>query len=108
MIYELRIYTVVPNRMPNLLKRFREHTLPLWEKHGIRPVGFFTTIVGPSNNRLTYLLAWESMAERDQKYEAFMADPVWIAAKAASEADGPINANIENQFLLPTDFSKMQ
>jgi hypothetical protein len=50
-------------------------TLPLWEKHGLRPVGFFTTVVGESSNDLTYLLAWESMAERDAKWAAFQADP---------------------------------
>lgn len=108
MIYELRIYTTIPNRMPNLLKRFKEHTLPLWDKHGIKQVGFWTTLVGPNNNDLTYLLEWASLDERETRFNAFMADPVWIAAKTASEADGPINAQIASSFLMPTAFSKLQ
>jgi hypothetical protein len=75
MIYEQRIYRALPGRLPRLLQRFEADTLPLWEKHGLRPVGFFTTLVGESSNDLTYLLAWESMAERETKWGAFQADP---------------------------------
>ena len=71
MIHELRIYHCVPGRLPDLNKRFETITLKLWEKHGIRPVGFWTTVIGESNNDLTYLLAWESLAEREKKWAAF-------------------------------------
>ena len=71
MIYELRIYRCLPNRMPALLKRFETSTLRIWEKHGIRQAGFWTTVIGESNQELTYLLAWESLAEREQKWAAF-------------------------------------
>ena len=90
MIYELRVYHCLPNRMPALLKRFENHTLRMWEKHGIRQAGFWTTMIGESNHELTYLLAWESLAEREQKWAAFLSDPEWIAARADSEKDGPI------------------
>jgi hypothetical protein len=53
MIYELRIYHAVPGRLPALLSRFQDHTLPLWEKHGIRQAGFWTTVVGKSHLQLT-------------------------------------------------------
>ena len=46
MIYELRIYTCLPGRLPALHKRFESATLKLWDKHGIRPVGFWTTVIG--------------------------------------------------------------
>lgn len=105
MIYELRIYTCLPGRLPKLLKRFSDHTLGLWERHGIRQAGFWTTAIGPSNNDLTYMLAWESMAEREQKWATFMADPDWIAARNDSESDGPIIANVASSFLTPTAFS---
>ena len=65
MIYEMRVYRCVPGRLPELLKRFETTTLKLWEKHGIRPAGFFTTLVGISNQELTYFLARDSMAERE-------------------------------------------
>ncbi len=108
MIYELRIYRTLPGRMPALLKRFESATLALFEKHGIRQAGFWTTLVGESNNDLYYLLAWESMGEREERWNAFAADPEWIAARIASEADGPIIANISSQFLQPTAFSSVR
>jgi hypothetical protein len=83
-IYELRIYRCVPNRLPALLKRFETNTLRIWEKHGIRQAGFWTTVIGESNQELTYLLAWESLAEREKKWAAFQTDPEWIAARDAS------------------------
>ena len=79
MIHELRVYRCVPGRLPALLKRFDTVTLKLWERHGIRQAGFWTTVVGESSNDLHYLLAWESLAEREQKWAAFQADPEWIA-----------------------------
>ena len=108
MIYELRIYRTLPGRLPNLLARFQNHTLRIWEKHGIRQAGFWTTLVGESNNELTYLLAWESLAERETKWAAFMADPEWHAIRGESEKDGPIVAILSNQILAPTAFSAVK
>ncbi|MBK1659227.1 NIPSNAP family protein [Paracraurococcus ruber] len=108
MIHELRIYHCLPNRLPALNKRFETTTLKMWEKYGIRQAGFWTTLVGPSNQILYYLLAWESLAEREQKWNAFAADPDWLAARAASEADGPILERVENMFLQPTAYSAVK
>jgi hypothetical protein len=106
MIYELRIYRCLPGRLPALLKRFENDTLRLWDKHGIQQAGFWTTVIGESNNDLTYMIRWDSMADRETKWAAFGSDPEWIAARNQSEADGPILANIVSQFLAPTKFSK--
>jgi hypothetical protein len=108
MIHELRIYRTLPGRLPNLLARFQNHTLRIWEKHGIRQAGFWTTMIGESNNELTYLLAWESLAERETKWAAFMADPEWLAARNESEKDGPIVATLSSQILAPTAFSSVK
>ena len=105
MIYELRVYHCVPGRLPALLKRFETITLPIWERHGIRQAGFWTVGIGDSNQDLYYLVAWESMAERDRKWAAFQADPEWIEKRAETEKDGAIVASITNQILLPTSFS---
>jgi len=107
-IYELRIYTAVPGRLPDILKRFDTVTLGLWQKHGIRQAGFWTTLAGPSNQDLTYLIEWESLAERDIRWTAFQSDPVWLAARIESEKNGPIVANIANSFLQPTTFSSVR
>lgn len=108
MIHELRVYRCVPGRLPALLKRFESATLAIWERHGIRQAGFWTTLIGESNQDLTYLLAWDSLAERERIWTAFMADPEWIAARTASEADGAIVQNITSQLLAPTAFSSVR
>jgi hypothetical protein len=108
MIYESRVYRCVPGRLPALLKRFETITLKLWEKHGIRQAGFFTTLIGESNQELTYFLAWDSLAEREKKWGAFQSDPDWIAARAQTEADGQIVGNIVSQLLVPTGFSSVK
>ena len=105
MIYELRVYRCLPGRLPALLKRFETVTLKIWEKHGIKQAGFFTTLIGESNQELTYMLAWESLADRERKWTAFQADPEWISARARSEEDGQIVGNIVSQLLVPTAFS---
>jgi hypothetical protein len=94
--------------LPALLKRFDTITLKLWEKHGIKQAGFFTTLVGESHQELTYLLAWESLADREKKWTAFQSDPDWIAARAKTEEDGQIVSNIVNQLLVPTAFSSVK
>jgi len=106
MIYELRVYRCLPGRLPALIKRFENATLALWDKHGIEQAGFWTTVIGESNNDLTYMIRWASMADRETRWAAFTSDPDWIAAKDASEADGPILANVTSQFLAPTKFSR--
>lgn len=108
-IYELRVYRCMPGRMPALLKRFETQTLKLWAKHGIKQAGFFTTLIGESSVDLTYLLEWDSLADRETKWAAFQADPEWIATRSASEQDGgQIVANMSSQILKPTSFSSVK
>lgn len=108
MIYELRIYHSMPGRLPALLSRFQNHTLRIWEKHGIRQAGFWTTLIGESNQQLTYILAWDSMAEREERWSAFLADPEWIAISTETEKDGQLVQNISNELLAPTAFSSVK
>lgn len=108
MIYEMRVYRCVPGKLPALLKRFETITLELWKKHGIRQAGFWTTMVGESNQELTYLIAWESLDERQKKWGAFQSDPEWISKRDETERNGAIVANIVNQFLVPTSFSSVK
>ena len=108
MLYELRIYECVPGKLPDLNKRFDTITLKLWEKHGIKQAGFWTTVIGESNQTLYYMLAWNSLAEREQKWNAFQVDPEWIAKRAETEKDGAIVARVENQILVPTAFSSVK
>lgn len=109
MIYEMRVYSCVPGGLPALLQRFEDTTLRIWERVGLRPLGFFTTLVGPSNHDLTYLLAWESLAERERLWNVFASDPEWLAARAEHQrVHGEVVANIASSFLAPTAFSKLR
>jgi len=108
MIYEMRVYRCLPGRLPALLERFETITLKIWEKHGIKQAGFFTTVVGESNQDLNYFLAWESLADREKKWTAFQSDPEWIAKRAETEKDGQIVLTIVNQLLQPTAFSSVK
>jgi hypothetical protein len=108
MIYEMRVYRCVPGTLPALLNRFANITLKIWERHGIKQAGFFTTLIGESNQELTYFLAWESLADRETKWNAFAADPEWHAKRAETEKDGPIVANVLVQMLTPTAFSSVK
>jgi hypothetical protein len=107
-MYELRIYHCMPGRLPDLNKRFETITLKIWEKHGIRQVGFWTVLVGDSNLDLYYILEWKDMAERERLWNTFMADPEWQEKRAETEKNGPIVAKITNLFLSPTQYSRIK
>ncbi|WP_235548383.1 NIPSNAP family protein [Noviherbaspirillum sp. Root189] len=82
--------------------------LGFWKKYGIRPLGFWTTLIGASNQTLTYMLEWESLAERETKWNAFASDPEWLAKRAETEAERIIVERIENCILTPTAYSPMR
>ena len=98
----------MPGRLPALLNRFANITLKIWERHGIKQAGFWTTVVGESNQDLFYMLAWESLADREKKWNAFQADPEWQTKRAETEKDGAIVANVSSQFIAPTAFSSVK
>ena len=108
MIYELRVYTAMPGRLPDVLARFRDHTVEIWNGLGIRQLGYWTTAIGPDSNALTYMLVWDSMADREAKWGKFVTDSEWVRARTASEASGPIVAKMDSSFLTPTSFSPLK
>jgi hypothetical protein len=75
MIYELRIYRCVPGRQSALLSRFKNGTLRIWERHGIRQAAFWTTLIGKSSQEITYMLAWNSLAECEKHCALFLPIP---------------------------------
>jgi hypothetical protein len=107
-VYELRTYTVIPGRMPAMLARFRDHTTRLFEKHGIRNIGYWTPQGPEAETKLVYLLAHDSKETADKNWQAFRDDPEWKVAKDNSEKDGKIVEKAESLFLSPTDFSKLK
>lgn len=108
MIYELRIYTANTGKMGALQARFRDHTTALFEKHGIKNVGYWTNTIGGRSDELWYMLGFEDLAQRQAAWAAFGADPDWQKARADSEKDGPLVHHIENRIMNPTDFSPLK
>ena len=97
-IYELRTYVAAAGKMEDLHNRFRQHTMKLFEKHGIHVVGFWgpTDKEKGSENTLIYVVKYESREARDKAWKAFGADPVWVAARKASEANGKLTDKVES------------
>ncbi len=102
--FEWRTYYCYPDRLDNLLARFENHTMELFEKHRMVNLGYWVPIDN-QENKLVYLMGYAGREQRDQAWEAFRNDPVWKDAKAASEEDGPIVDSITNWFMTYTDYS---
>lgn len=103
-VYEMRIYYAAPGKLDDLNKRFRDHTLRLFEKHGIENIGYWTPIDN-TNNALIYVLAHASRDAAKKSWADFLADPDWKAAAKASEANGKLVSKLESHFMQATDYS---
>ncbi len=108
MIYEYRVYEAMPGKFEELNRRFRDHTLGLFEKHGMKNVGYWTGSVGEYSDRLIYIIAFEDMQHRERAWMAFRKDPEWMSVRASSESQGPLVSRVYNSILNPTDYSPLQ
>jgi hypothetical protein len=106
-IYELRIYYPAPGKLDALNARFREHTLKIFEKHGMTNVAYWNEPISAEvpNGRVVYVLAYPSRAARDADWQAFRDDPEWKAVAAASEADGKLVEKVDSTLMNMTDYS---
>jgi hypothetical protein len=105
-VYELRVYHCYEGKLPDLLKRFREHTTKIFEKHGMKNVAYWTPADEPQkSNTLIYILAHPSREAAATNWKAFSADPEWQAVQKASESSGKIVEKVDSTFMALTDFS---
>jgi hypothetical protein len=108
-VFELRTYTAAPGKLDDLLTRFRDHTLRIFEKHGMTNVGYWMPQDEPlSENTLVYLLAHASRQSADDSWRAFSSDPEWQQVAEESRRDGRLVVNVERVYLDPTDFSPIR
>jgi hypothetical protein len=113
-IYELRTYTAEPGRRDALNARFRDHTLKLFEKHGMTNVGYLLPLAGQkdADNTLVYMLAHKDMDAAKKSWDEFRKDSDWVTAKKASEdkAGGSltVQGGVKSLYLKPTDYSAMK
>jgi hypothetical protein len=103
-LFEMRIYYAAPDKLDALHARFRDHTLKLFEKHGMTNIGYWVPADNP-DHKLIYVLAFPDRAARDKAFKSFGADPAWQKAYKESEKDGKLVTKIENVFLTATDYS---
>jgi hypothetical protein len=108
-VFEIRTYTTAPGKLADLHKRFREHTMKLFERHGMTNIGYWSPQDSPlADNTLIYVLSHESRDAAKKSWAAFGADPQWQRVKQASEANGPIVTKVEAIFMDATDYSPMK
>jgi hypothetical protein len=106
--FEMRTYTAAPGKSEALHKRFREHTLKLFQRHGMTNVGYWVPTDRPDT--IVYILAYPTRAAREESWKAFGADPEWQAAKKASEdaTGGSLTTKVESVFMESTDYSPIK
>lgn len=108
--YEIRTYIAAPGKLEELHKRFRDHTIKLFKKHGMEVVGFWgpTDKEKGSENTLVYVMAYSNREARDKAWRAFAADPEWQKARAESEKNGKLTDKVEYVILGATDYSPIK
>jgi hypothetical protein len=106
-LYELRTYFAMPGKLEDIHKRFRDHTLSIFAKHGMTVVGFWGPVYKKdgSENRLIYLMSFKNREERDAKWKEFVSDPEWQKVSKESEANGKLVEKVESVFLFQTDYA---
>ena len=105
--YEMRTYHAAPGKLEELHKRFRDHTIALFKKHGMEIVGFYgpTDKEDGSETKLIYILGYPSHEARDASWKAFQADPAWVKARTESELNGKLVDKVDAVYMNATDYA---
>ena len=108
-VFELRTYTANEGKLDALNARFRNHTVKIFEKHGMQNIGYWTPLDAPqSQNTLIYVIAHKDREAAKKSWDAFRNDPDWKKVQQESEASGKIVAKVESVYMEPTDYSSMK
>ncbi len=108
-IFEIRTYTTAPGQLPMLNRRFREHTVDIFARHGMQSIGYWVpTDTALVDNTLVYVLAHPSREAARQAWSDFGKDPEWMKVRAATEAEGLKVVKVTSVFATPTDYSAIK
>jgi len=104
MIYELRIYTMFPKRLDAINDRFSNHSLTIFNRLGMKVIDFWESIEDQEQPKLYYIMEFENMEDRKQKWELFSTDAEWKEVRSKSEEDGPIVEKVESVFMKRSEY----
>jgi len=108
-IFELRTYTAPEGKLGELHTRFRNHTLRIFEKHGMSNIVYLSPMDAPAaENQLVYLLSHKSREAAKASWAAFSNDPEWKKVSSESQVNGRIVAKVDSVFLTATDYSPLK
>lgn len=108
-VFELRTYTCNEGKLPDLMKRFRDHTITIFNRHHMTSIGYWVPQDAPrSGNTLIYILAHPSRDAAKANWAAFNSDPEWQKVRADSEANGKLVSHVDSVYMTPADFSEMK
>ena len=105
-VYELRVYHAAAGKLPDLLARFRDHTIKIFDRHGLKSVAYWTPVDEPEkSNTLIYILRHSSREAAAANWKSFQDDPEWKSVKDKSEANGKLADKVDSTYIAMTDFS---
>ena len=107
-VYELRTYTCFEGKLEDLKKRFRDHTIDIFKRHGMESIGYWVPQDARSKTTLIYIISHASKEQAAKNWTEFRNDPEWKKVSADSEANGKIVEHVDSVYLTPTDFSKLK
>ncbi len=108
-VYELRTYTTNEGKLDALKARFRDHTIEIFQRHGMTSIGYWVpTDPAKSHNTLIYIISHPSLEDAKKHWDDFRNDPEWKKVSADSEKDGKIVTHVDSVFMTPTDFSMLK
>ena len=108
-VFELRTYHCYPGKLEDLKARFRNHTMTIFERHGMTNVAYWTFQDEPDkSNTLIYIISHASREQAKKNWAEFSADPEWQKVQKASEANGKIVEKVDSVFLDSADFSPLK
>jgi NIPSNAP len=105
-VYELRVYHANEGKLDALLARFRDHTITIFNRHGMKSVAYWTPTDEPLKGRtLIYILKHPSREAAAANWKAFRDDPEWVKVSTASEVNGKLVEKVDSTYMTLTDFS---
>jgi len=108
-VFELRTYTAHEGKLADLNQRFTDHTARLFERHGMKNIGYWIPTDGElATNTIIYILAHSDREAAEKSWQGFSEDPEWQAAYTKSRENGPLVKHIDSVFMSATEYSRIQ